>query len=152
MLLLVGSTLVWMALEAMVSTREPHERLPRELATGLALLAVHATAIAEHVLRDTPAMPLAVLLIAAGVALRVTAIRALGGAFVSTTTAPLRLVRTGPYRLMRHPSEVGLLAAAAGAAALLGSVAAAGVIALVLAPLIIVRCAAENHKIAPWAR
>lgn len=153
---LVTSTLAWMALEAAVSTREPHERLPREVATGMALLAVHATAIAEHLVRDvatpTPSLVTGALLVVAGIAVRVTAIRALGPAFVSPTMAPLRVVHGGPYRFMRHPSEIGLLAAAVGAAALLASVVAAGVIACALLPLILVRCAAEDRTIARWAR
>jgi protein-S-isoprenylcysteine O-methyltransferase Ste14 len=82
----------------------------------------------------------------------VSAIRTLGAAFVSTTSAPLRIVRSGPYRFMKHPSEVGLLAAAVGAAAVLASGIAAAVISIVLAPLVIVRCAVEDRTIAPCAR
>ncbi|MDQ3334480.1 MAG: phosphatidylethanolamine N-methyltransferase family protein [Myxococcota bacterium] len=147
---LVASTAVWMALEARVSAREPHAHLPRELATGLLLLAVHVTAIA--VPGPARMFGLGLALIAAGVALRVSSIHALGPAFVSTTSAPVRLVRAGPYRWMRHPSELGLLAAAVGAAVLMTSVAAAGVIILGLAPLILVRCAAEDRTISRWAR
>lgn len=139
-----------MALEAHVSVREPHAHLPRELATGLTLLAVHVTAIATR--GEAPMLALGLALIGCGVALRVSAIRALGGAFVSTTTAPSRVVRSGPYRWMRHPSEVGLLAAAVGAAVLMTSVVAAGVIVIGLVPLILVRCAAEDRTIARWAR
>ena len=154
---LVSSTFAWMGLEGFVSTSEPHEHLPREVATGVALLAVHVAAIAEHLARGIVTPPAlfaaGVTLIAAGIALRVTAIRALGPGFVSTTAVPTRVVRAGPYRFMRHPSEIGLFAAAVGAAALLASLVAAGVIAVALAPLIIVRCAAEDRTISSkWAR
>jgi protein-S-isoprenylcysteine O-methyltransferase Ste14 len=154
MLLLLASIAAWAVLEARVSAPEPHAHLPRELATGLALLAVHASAIAEHLVRgDAAPLPAAgVALLVCGIALRVSAIRTLGPAFVSTSTAPLRVVRAGPYRFMKHPSEIGLLAAAVGAAALLGSGIAAAVIALVLAPLVIVRCAAEDRTIVACAR
>jgi protein-S-isoprenylcysteine O-methyltransferase Ste14 len=149
--LLVGSTLAWMVLEAAVSSREPHTRLPRELATGLTLLAVHAAAIVEHLVRQPATSPalfaIGTMLIGAGITLRVSAIRTLGPAFISTTTSPLRVVRSGPYRWLRHPSEVGLVAAAAGAAALLSSMVAAALFALVLAPLAIARCAAENRTL-----
>jgi protein-S-isoprenylcysteine O-methyltransferase len=141
---LVGSTLLWIVLEAMFSIHEPHERLPREVATGLALFATHVAAIVEHA--TTHWFGLA--LIASGIALRIAAIRALGTSFVSSTTEPSRLVRSGPYRVMRHPSEIGLLAAASGAAVLLGSVIAAAVIAAVLVPLVFVRCAAEDRGLA----
>jgi protein-S-isoprenylcysteine O-methyltransferase len=156
MLLLVASIVVWALLEAQASAPEPHVRLPRELATGVALLAVHASAIVEHLVRRNPTpVPMAVVgvaLLASGIALRVSAIRTLGAAFVSTTSAPLRIVRSGPYRFMKHPSEVGLLAAAVGAAALLASGIAAAVIAIALAPLVVVRCAAEDRTIAPCGR
>lgn len=150
---LVASTLGWMGLEGLVSTSEPHEHLPRELATGLALLGVHATATIEHLARGLVTPPAlfacGAVLIVAGVALRVTAIRALGPQFVSATVKPTRVVRAGPYRFARHPSEVGLVAAAFGAAALLASLAAAVVVAGVLVPLACARCAAEARQ---WAR
>lgn len=153
---LVATTVAWMALEGAAATPEPHAHLPRELATGLALLGVHAAAIAEHVGRGLATPPPLVVggavLIAGGIALRVAAIRALGPAFVSTTVAPLRLVRTGPYRYLRHPSELGLVAAAAGAAVLLASAIAGAIVAAVLVPLAAVRCAAEQRTIATWAR
>jgi protein-S-isoprenylcysteine O-methyltransferase Ste14 len=146
---LLASTAAWVAVEAHVSAREAHVHLPREIATGMALLAVHVTAIA---LRGEPLIVPGLALIAGGVVLRVTAIRALGGAFVSTTTTPTHVIRTGPYRRMRHPSEVGLLAAAVGAAVLMGSMVAAAVVVVCLVPLILVRCAAEDATITRWAR
>ncbi|HLL25030.1 MAG TPA: hypothetical protein VK427_23005, partial [Kofleriaceae bacterium] len=73
-----------MALEGAVSTREPHASLPRELATGVALFAVHASAITESVVRGcTPTATVLVAgmaLITIGVALRISAIGVLGGA------------------------------------------------------------------------
>jgi protein-S-isoprenylcysteine O-methyltransferase Ste14 len=48
-----------------------------------------------------------------------------------------------PYRVLRHPSEVGLLAIAAGTALLLGSVVAA-IGTLVLVPLARARIAQEE--------
>ena len=52
---------------------------------------------------------------------------------------------TGVYRLLRHPSELGLIAAAAGAAVLLDSGIAAAIALVVLVPLAVVRCAAEDR-------
>lgn len=154
--LLVGSIVAWAAAEGAVSTREPHAHLPREVATGIALLAVHAAAIAEHLVRGLAPSPVQLVaggaLVAAGIALRVAAIRALGPAFVSTTTRPTRVVVSGPYRFLRHPSELGLCTAAVGAAVLLASVVAAAVIAIALVPLVVVRCAAEERTISRWAR
>lgn len=149
---LVATTLAWMGLEGAVASEEPHAHLPRELATGVALLAAHVAASVEYVVADRAANAAGVALLAAGIALRVWAIRTLGVGFVSTTTAPAELVRRGPYRVLRHPSEIGLLAAAAGAAVMLGSMVAAGVIVLALLPISIVRCVAEERTIAAWAR
>jgi protein-S-isoprenylcysteine O-methyltransferase Ste14 len=147
-LLLAASTVAWCVLEAAASTCEPHARLPRELATGLALFAVHVSAIVDYGLRDPQPIYAGLVLIALGIALRVWAIHTLGTAFVSPAVAPLRIVRSGPYRWLRHPSELGLLAAATGAAVLFASFVAAAIIALVLAPLSIMRCAAEDRGLA----
>ncbi|MBA3391162.1 MAG: hypothetical protein H0T89_00890 [Deltaproteobacteria bacterium] len=152
----VASIVAWIALEGAASPAEPHARLPRELATGMTLLAVHVTAIGEHLARDATSAGvlgmLGVLAIAGGIALRISAIRTLGARFVSTTLAPDRRVTSGPYRWLRHPSEVGLLAAAAGTAAALGSIGAAAITIAVLVPLSLVRCADEDSALGVSAR
>lgn len=58
-----------------------------------------------------------------GVALRWSAIHALGPWFRSSValTPGQPRIRRGPYRWLRHPSEIGLLSAVAGAALALGS-------------------------------
>ncbi len=62
-------------------------------------------------------------LVLSGALLRAWSIRALGDAFTSETVAPRLRVRRGPYALVRHPSELGLLAVGAGVV-LLGTSAA----------------------------
>jgi protein-S-isoprenylcysteine O-methyltransferase Ste14 len=147
--LLVATTIAWAVLEAATSSEEPETRWSRKhasaIATGLALFTVHATAIVEHALRPTSESLIGLALIAAGVGLRIAAIRTLGDDFVSTSTAPLRVVTSGLYRWMHHPSELGLIAAAAGAALLLGSGGAAAVVLFVLVPLSALRCSAEDR-------
>jgi protein-S-isoprenylcysteine O-methyltransferase Ste14 len=147
--LLIATTVAWIALEAASSTEEPAPPWSRAhagaLATGLTLFAVQAAALVEHALRGTAGSPLGLALILGGIALRVAAIRALGADFVSTTAAPSRIVTTGVYRRLRHPSELGLIAAAAGAAVLLDSGVAAAIALVVLVPLAVARCAAEDR-------
>jgi protein-S-isoprenylcysteine O-methyltransferase Ste14 len=92
---------------------------------------------------------LAAGLIIAGIALRIAAIRTLGARFVSSTTVD-RVVVRGPYRWMHHPSELGLLAIAAGSAALVGSPLAATLAGFVLLPLSVFRCAGEDRELAPY--
>jgi protein-S-isoprenylcysteine O-methyltransferase Ste14 len=53
---------------------------------------------------------------------------------------------------MRHPSEIGLLAAAAGAALLLDSAIAATIAAVVLLPLCAMRCHAEDQRLSAAVR
>ena len=145
--LLLTSIVGWAIAEALTAPHEAHERLPRELATGLALFAIHGAGLAEDLARGGGSEPFALvvgsILIVLGITLRVTAIRALGPRFVSSRTVD-RVITSGPYRWMRHPSEVGLLAAAGGAALLLDSVLAAMISAVVLLPLCMVRCHAED--------
>lgn len=139
----------WIAAEAATTPFEPAFAAPRERATGLALLAVHAGGLAEHLALGTAGLWLGAPVIAAGVALRVAAIRTLGAGFSSSTVPPPRRVTRGVYRTMRHPSELGLVLAAAGAALLLESVLAAAITALVIVPLALHRTAAESRA---WAR
>jgi protein-S-isoprenylcysteine O-methyltransferase Ste14 len=145
--LLLTSIVGWAIVEALTASHEPQERLPRELATGLALFAIHAGGLAEDLVRGGGTGSLALIagssLIVAGIALRIAAIRALGARFVSSCTFD-RVVTTGPYRWMRHPSEVGLLGAAAGAALLLDSAIAATIAAVVLVPMCALRCYRED--------
>ncbi|MBA3456909.1 MAG: hypothetical protein H0T42_27720 [Deltaproteobacteria bacterium] len=148
--LLLTSIVGWAIVEALTASHEPQERLPRELATGLALFAIHAVGLAEHLVRgggtELPALAVGSSLIVAGIALRIAAIRALGPRFVSSCTVD-RVITSGPYRWMHHPSEVGLLATAAGAALLLDSAIAATIAAVVLVPLSALRCHAEDLRL-----
>jgi protein-S-isoprenylcysteine O-methyltransferase Ste14 len=147
---LLASIAAWAIAEAAATPDEPHARLPREVATGVALLAVHAAALIEHLARDTAGSLAGLAVIAAGLALRLAAIRALGSRFVSSPGID-RVIATGPYRVMRHPSELGLLAAAAGAAWLMGSCVAALITAGVLLPLCVWRCREEDRLLAIWS-
>lgn len=146
--LLLISIVGWAIVEALTTSREPQERLPRELATGLALLAIHVAGLAEDLTRGGGTGAAALIagssLIVVGIALRIAAIRALGPRFVSSCTVD-RVITSGPYRRMRHPSEVGLLATAAGDALLLDSAIAATIAAVVLVPLCAIRCSAEDR-------
>lgn len=77
---------------------------------------------------------LGVALVLAGVALRVWAIVTLGRYFRREVTIEpgQRLVRRGPYRLLRHPSYAGILLAFAGLGLAFGSWVGAAVAVLVV--------------------
>ena len=120
---------------------------PRTLATatGLCVLAAHAGGVVEHVVGHTQGVLAGVPIAVAGVGLRVWAIATLGRRFASRLDSDRVIVR-GPYRWLRHPSEIGLALAMAGTAMVLGSwiAAAATVVAL---PIAAVRCARENASL-----
>ena len=84
-------------------------------------------------------------LMSAGIGLRLVAIRALGTRFANgvqvETAAP---VRTGPYRYLRHPSELGLLLIGLGASGLLASWVAAAMWGFGLLPLVLLRVRRED--------
>lgn len=119
--------------------------------TGLSLLVVFVVALlsaADHV---PPALVgLGATSMLGGVALRRAAMRALGPAFVSELRplSPGDRVRHGPYGWCEHPSELGLLAIAAGAAIALGSWPAAITWAATLAPIVLLRMRAESRALA----
>lgn len=140
----------WAIVEARTATHEPHEHLPREIATGFALFAIHASGLVEHLMRGQASATVALvggsILVVGGIALRIAAIRTLGARFVSSTTVD-RVITTGPYRWMKHPSEIGLLATATGSALLLESAVATAIALVVLLPLCVARCHAEDRRV-----
>jgi protein-S-isoprenylcysteine O-methyltransferase Ste14 len=93
----------------------------------LTVYGTQAAALVELVLRRPSALPFdalgggALLVMGAGLALRTWAVATLGGWFtLQVGVQPAqRLVRTGPYRLIRHPSYTGAFVALTASAVLL---------------------------------
>jgi protein-S-isoprenylcysteine O-methyltransferase len=126
------------------------------LATGLALLGG-----AWHGLWAGPGVALSPgwaagaavvssLALAAGVALRLEAVRVLGGRFVTAARveAGAALVTAGPFACVRHPSEAGLLGASLAAAILLRSPVQLALWAGVLLPVSLTRARREDRVLA----
>ncbi len=124
-------------------------------ATGLALLLVFWTSLVAHGAAEPGAShalgPIALaggVLMAIGITLRWSAIRTLGDCFVSRPEVwphQSRVVRRGPYRYLRHPSETGLLLLSIGASLLLGSVGGLVLTSVVLLPLSVARVRIEER-------
>jgi protein-S-isoprenylcysteine O-methyltransferase Ste14 len=134
----VAVVIAWAIAEAAASRVDRVEPGTLALPTGVALLAGQVGGIVEN--GDGAAWGVAV--IAAGAALRVTAIVQLGGGF-RTALGSATLVTTGIYRWLRHPSEYGLMLIAAGSAVALASWFAGGC-ACVVTALSVVRCRRED--------
>ncbi len=85
-------------------------------------------------------------LIAGGLAFRIWSIRTLGRFFTTTVQRVdgQRVIRTGPYSIVRHPSYLGAYLAMLGAPVLLGSWYSLPVVALLLALTYRHRIAAEE--------
>jgi len=144
-----GSLIAWTIGEAIATPCDRPEARTLALPTGLLLLAVHVVGILEHLRGASAPAPLVfggIVLLEAGVALRLWSIATLGRGF-ATALGSARLVTTGPYRFVRHPSELGLLLAAFGGAMMLASpLAALG--AVLLIPLAAVRSRREDVALA----
>ena len=91
-----------------------------------------------------------VALVLAGVALRTWAILSLGPYFRREVTIEpgQRLVRLGPYRLMRHPSYTGVLLAVAGLGLAFGSWVGAAVALIVVFAGMLPRIRVEERALA----
>ena len=87
-----------------------------------------------------------VVILAAGVWLRMAAIVELGKFFTAVVAVQpgQTVIQTGPYRLIRHPSYSGALLAAVGGAMLCESVVAAALVVLTMIPAYIYRIAREE--------
>lgn len=137
------------ALEARAQRQERVDREPLAVLGGLSLLATFWLGLGlGGPVSGTTALLGAGLMIA-GIALRLAAIRALGPWFASTTHAypGQPRVRSGVYRRLDHPSELGLCAVALGAALLLGSVPAAVMGALVVLPAAALRALRDERAL-----
>lgn len=119
--------------------------------TGLLLLLLFALVIIEHGSRNPgaslPVIVVSVLCGASGIVLRLVAIRRLGRFFLSEIQIAegQPLIQSGPFRLVRHPSESGLLLSAAACCVLLGSVTGALVWVLGLLPATLFRIRQEER-------
>lgn len=161
--LLVALATVFLVVETAAQGRgrdEPGDR--GSLVSGVALLAVLASALALGRPVGAGWAIAGMALFAGGVLLRAAALRALGAWFVSgARLSPGQpLVTSGVYRVLRHPSETGLLAVAAGVALLGGSAIAGAIAAALLLPSVVVRIRREDALLqrafgaehAAWAR
>jgi protein-S-isoprenylcysteine O-methyltransferase Ste14 len=125
----------WALLEVGVRVREGVQgkgRRDRDRATRVLIAmtlgaaigaAVLARSVAQSLRIPVPLRIAGVVVMWLGLALRVWAIAALGGAFRTTVEVDLgqTVVSTGPYKWIRHPSYAGLLLIVAGFGLAVGS-------------------------------
>lgn len=135
------------------SRREPFAHTDAlALVLELAFLLVLCAAAYQHRMEDAmlptigPSELAGLGLIGAGMLLRQRAIAALGSFFTVKlgVTRDQRVVRSGPYRLLRHPNYTGLVLVAFGTALVLASPLAALVAALVWVPAVVLRVCQEE--------
>jgi protein-S-isoprenylcysteine O-methyltransferase Ste14 len=129
-----------------VTHRAPGWTVPAAVSgTGLLALQIAALVTRHPRLPETIEVVGAALMVLGG-HLRLWAMHALGDAFRTEheVHAGQELVRTGPYAFTRHPSEIGFLVFALGAAVLTRSWPAAAIWAVVLLPASLLRLRREE--------
>ena len=112
----VAANLAWLVMEAPVTFRQPGAP-PREVATLAAYGITRMATVGAAVLGPVPwhrvsaLLAVPVLLFTCGVLLRMVAMRTLGRFYSHHVVrhADHAIVRTGPYRLVRHPAYTGML-------------------------------------------
>ena len=155
--LLQAALITWAAIEILLRLRNLGGRTSFDWTFGLVIAAVFAAINlgfrAAHVhyaiAGGWPPVAIGLAVLTVGVALRVWAILTLGRLFkfVVVIQDDHRVVQSGPYRVLRHPSYTGGLLAFLGAGIALGS--ALSVAAFFLLPLIavIVRIRVEETEL-----
>jgi len=90
-----------------------------------------------------------VALIAVGMSLRIWSIRTLGRFFTGNVrvVSDQQVVRTGPYRLVRHPSYAGALITAAGSALALQSGLGVALVVALCVPAYLYRIHVEEQRL-----
>jgi protein-S-isoprenylcysteine O-methyltransferase len=143
-----GGLAVWMAGEAALTSLDRPAAGTLALPTGALVLVGHVVGVVEYLGHGSSAWAIAAggALFVAGVGLRLWSIAALGPAFATALDAA-RLITSGPYRWMRHPSEAGLIAAMIGGNVLLASRLAWLATAAAI-PLAMIRCGREDAVLA----
>jgi protein-S-isoprenylcysteine O-methyltransferase Ste14 len=146
--------LVWLFAELPITIRSAREDQRQSdggtvLLYGLARVLVVLAAV---LLPSSPATPqewtpLLLVPFAAGISLRLWAIRVLGRFYshkVRTVTGH-RIVRTGPYRLVRHPAYAGMLLAHLAFVLFFLNNADAAAFVVLLAPAVVIRILTEER-------
>jgi protein-S-isoprenylcysteine O-methyltransferase len=147
MIAFVVLLVAWIAGEAALSSPDRPVRGTLAGATAAIVFASQLAGVVEHLAFGRSwCAPLGIVMFAAGIAMRWWSIATLCDSFASTLDSHT-LITAGPYRWVRHPSELGLIAAVTGGAILLGSYAAlVGAVASI--PLAVVRCRREDRALA----
>ncbi|WP_431682747.1 methyltransferase family protein [Kitasatospora sp. KL5] len=117
----VVANLLWLIHEMPVTLGKP-DTPPHEVATLVVYGCTRFATVAASVLapiawdRALPWLPVAAALYAGGIGLRLLAIRTLGRFYSHYVIRrdDESIVRTGPYRLIRHPAYAGMLTAHVG--------------------------------------
>lgn len=133
-LLFAGSMLVWLAFEvrqalvrrADATSADRGSLLVIRVVVGVAIIsAAFATARVPGAAIPLPALALAIglVLMWCGILLRIWSFRTLGRYFTFTvmTSANQRVVASGPYRFVRHPSYLGMILVLSGLGAMYGN-------------------------------
>ncbi|MFE6056814.1 methyltransferase family protein [Kitasatospora sp. NPDC056446] len=159
-LLSLFGVLCWAAYELLLRRRrdaaagtwhaDRRDRGSTRLLLGCYLLSVVAVVVADRASIGTlpvPARWCGVAMVTAGLVLRAWGMRTLGAYYTRTlrTVDTQHVVRTGPYRLIRHPGYAGSLLVWIGYALGTGSWAAALVVAALLSTAYGWRIAAEER-------
>ncbi|MFK3982407.1 methyltransferase family protein [Micromonospora sp. NPDC050397] len=151
--LFAAAYLGWLLLESGITVRSAREEVQvtdRWTAPlyGLARVAVVVTALYVPAARPdhTPWTTLLLPVFLVGVALRLWAIRKLGGFYSHKvrTVAGHRIVRSGPYRFVRHPAYAGMLLAHLALVLFFLSNASVAVLVVFFVPTLVVRILVEE--------
>lgn len=150
--------IAWSAVEAgLARPARAGERLSRRDRLDAALTGAALLAGAVMGLRRAPELALGAVWLApaaaglaAGVALRVAAVRRLGASFLTGAegSAGAPLVTRGVYGRIRHPSETGLLLASASGAVLVRSGVFLALWVVAILPLAVIRARREDGVLA----
>ena len=123
------------------------------LASALSLIALEVTALIVATLWSDPSASRAVLAAfgalaaAVGIAIRIRSITALGPGFARPPgdTPPSRLLTAGPFGVVRHPSELGLLLISLGMTAIAPAWPTLALMTFAVVPLMALRIAREER-------
>ncbi|MFJ5677594.1 methyltransferase family protein [Streptomyces sp. NPDC093097] len=149
---MIGIYLCWVLLEARITFRtarmqDTEDDHGTEILYGLSRFATVLAALYGP-LPHTPPLPASgpLLLLLAGIALRLVSIRTLGTFYSHRvrTDAQHRIATSGPYRLLRHPAYAGMLLAHIGLVAYFLNPLSVALLLLLFVPAVVRRITVEE--------
>jgi protein-S-isoprenylcysteine O-methyltransferase Ste14 len=159
--LVIAAACLWLSQPAFSTTEAKSNRNSDRFSIVVILIMSSASVVSGVVewayftdfsVSSFPATLLGFVMLAGGILIRVWAINVLGKHFTATATLNQdhQLIRTGPYRFVRHPSYLGAFLAIIGSTVFLNTIYAVAIAIICMSVAYYIRISVEEKMLASY--